>query len=205
MLTIRRDELENTVLDGLKTHLMQPDTYRAFVEEFTREYNARANAVEHERASLETTLTRVRADIKKLIDAIKAGVPGEALRDEMQTLESRRVEIESKLEETPVATPRLHPNLPAIYQDKITNMIDALNTPDTVTQANEAIRQLIEKIRLVPEDNTLKIELFGELAVLMSLGMGPNDKHPLANTEGVQVTLVAGAGFAQGHTITKWV
>ena len=133
MLTIRRDELEKAVLNGLKTHLMQPDAYRAFVEEFTREYNARANAVEHERASLATRLKKVKADIKKLIDAIKAGVPGEALRDEMQTLENQRAEIESKLEEAPVATPRLHPNLPSIYQGKITSLIDALNTPDTIT------------------------------------------------------------------------
>ena len=194
MLTFRRDELEKAVLTGLKTLLIQPDAFRAFVEEFTREYNARANAQEHERASLETKLTRVRADIKKLIDAIKAGVPGEALRDEMRTLERWRVEIESKLEDTPVATLRLHPNLPAIYQDKITSLIDALNTPNTVAKANEAIRQLIEKVRLVPERNTLNIELFGELAALISLGIGPNDKHPLANARGVQVTLVAGAG-----------
>ena len=126
----------------------------------------------------------MKADIKKLIDAIKAGVPGEALRDEMQTLENQRTEIESKLEEAPVATPRLHPNLPAIYQGKITCLIDALNTPDTFTQANEAIRQLLERIRLVPEGNTLNIELFGELAELISLGIGPNDKHPLADAEG---------------------
>ena len=195
MLTIRRDELEQAVLNGLKSHLMQPDAYRAFVEEFTREYNARANAVEHERESVETKLTKVKADIKKLIDAIKAGVPGEMLRDDIQTLANQRTEIESKLEEAPVATPRLHPNLPAIYQGKITSLKDALNTPDTITQANEAIRQLIEKVRLVPEGKTLNIELFGELAALLSLGIEPNNKHPLADAEGVQVTLVAGAGF----------
>ena len=122
-------------------------------------------------------------------------MPGEALRDEILALENQWTEIESRLEETPIATPRLHPNLPAIYQDKITNLIDALNTPDTITQVNEAIRQLIEKVRLVPENKTLNIELFGELAALISLGIGPNDKHPLANAEGVQLTLVAGAGF----------
>ena len=37
--------------------------------------------------------------------------------------------------------------------------------------------------------------LFGDLKALISLGIGPNEKHPLANAEGVQVTLVAGAGF----------
>ena len=57
------------------------------------------------------------------------------------------------------------------------------------------VRQLIEKVRLVPEGNTLNIELFGELAALLSLGIGPNDNYPLANAKGVQVTLVAGAGF----------
>ena len=72
----------------------------------------------------------------------------EALRDEMQTLENQRTEIEPKLEEAPVATPRLHPNLPAIYQGKITSLIDALNTPDTITQANETIRQLIGAKRI---------------------------------------------------------
>ena len=110
-----------------------------------------------------------------------------------------------KAEKAPVATPRLHPNLPAIYKDKIKSLIDALNTPDTITQANEAIRQLIEKVRLVPEGNTLNIELFGELGALMSLGVGPNEKHPLADAEGVQITLVAGARFTQDPTIKMWV
>ena len=143
--------------------------------------------------NLQKNLTKVRADIRKLIDAIKAVLPGEALRDEMQAPENQRTEFESKLDEAPVATARLHPNLPTIYQAKIRSVIDALNTPDTNTQANEAIRQLIEKVRLVLEGNTLNIELFAELAALISLGIGPKDKHPLADAEGVQVKLVAGA------------
>ena len=65
--------------------------------------------------NFQKNLTKVRADIRKLIDAIKAGVPREALRYEMQAPENQRTEIESKLEEEPVATARLHPNLPTIY------------------------------------------------------------------------------------------
>ena len=125
-----------------------------------------------------TKLTKVKTDIKKLIDAIKAGVRGKAVRDEMQTLENQRTKIESKLEEASVATPRLHPKLPANYPGKLESLIDVENTPDTITQANEAIRQLIEKVRPVPESNTLNIELFGELAARISLGIGPNDKQP---------------------------
>ena len=55
------------------------------------------------------------------------------------------------------------------------------------------------------KDNTLNIELFAELAALISLGIGPKDKHPLADAEGVQVKLVAGAGFAQDPTITTQI
>ena len=56
-----------------------------------------------------------------------------------------------------------------------------------------AIRQPTEKVRLVPEGKTFNIELFGELVALISLGIGPNNKHPLGNAEGRQMTLVAGA------------
>jgi len=72
---------------------------------------------------------------------------------------------------------------------------------DTITEANEAIRQLIETIRLVPFNGRLKIELFGELAALLNLGMAPKNEHPLDNSKGVQVTVVAGAGFVQDPTI----
>jgi hypothetical protein len=65
--------------------------------------------------NLQKKLTKVRAEIKRLINAIQAGVPREALRYEMQAPENQRTEIESKLEEEPVATARLHPNLPTIY------------------------------------------------------------------------------------------
>ena len=155
--------------------------------------------------NLQKNLTKVRADIRKLIDAIKAGLPGEALRDEMQAPENQQTEFDPKLDEAPVATARLHPNLPAIYQAKITCLIEALNTPDTIMQANEAIRQLIEKVRLVLKGNTFNIELFAELAALISLGIGPKNKHPLADAEGAQVKLVAGAGFAQDPTITTQI
>ena len=37
---------------------------------------------------------------------------------------------------------------------------------------------------MVPKGNTLDIELLGELAALISLGIGPKDKHPLADAEG---------------------
>jgi hypothetical protein len=60
------------------------------------------------------------------------------------------------------------------------------------------IRELIEEIRLVPEDGKLRAELYGELAALINLA----NEHPRSKGTGVQITLVAGARFAQERT--KW-
>jgi site-specific DNA recombinase len=40
-LNIRRDGLEKRVLDGLKGHLMDPELFAIFCEEFTRRMNER--------------------------------------------------------------------------------------------------------------------------------------------------------------------
>ena len=38
-INIRRDAIESIVLDGLKHRLMDPQLFRVFVKEFTREFN----------------------------------------------------------------------------------------------------------------------------------------------------------------------
>ena len=126
-----------------------------------------------------------------MIEAIKAGVPGAAVKDEMATLEAHRIDLLSQKEHTPAPMPRLHPNLAEVYRKKVANLAEALNEENTRADAAQAIQGLIEEVRLVPENGTLKIELFGQLAALISL----TNKKPRSNETGVQVTLVAGVGF----------
>ena len=76
-----------------------------------------------------------------------------------------------------------------IYYDKVARSTDALNEESNRAEAAEAIRALIEEVRLVPDDGNLRIELFGELAALISL----TNELPRSKETGVQVTLVAGA------------
>ena len=195
LLVIRGDTVEMLVLVGLKEHLMQPAAYQAFVDEFTHEYNAKANHSEALKVKLKADLQRTKSEIQKLIEAIKAGVPGEALKNEMQSLQDRQKKIEEDLSVAPLPAPRLHPNLATIYKEKIANLVQALNNPNTLIEANTAIRQLIERVQLIPVNGELKIELYGELAALLKLGTEPKDEHPQAESKGVQITLVAGVGF----------
>ena len=188
-LSIRRDVIEGSVLDGLKDHLMHPDCVKEFVTEFHKEMNRLAATQDTERERLTRDLVKTGNDIKKLIEAIKEGVPGSAIKDEMKTLEDRRQELTYALEHAPASLPRLHPNLAQIYHNKVARLTAALNEESNRAEAAEAIRALIEEVRLVPDDGNLRIELFGELAALINL----TNEHPRSKETGVQVTLVAGA------------
>ncbi len=85
--------------------------------------------------------------------------------------------------------PRLHPNIAEMYRQKVDNLAEALNEERTCVERAECIRELIEAIRLVPENGKLKIELYGELAALLNLA----NEHPRSKGTGVQITLVGGA------------
>ena len=109
----------------------------------------------------------------------------------MKALEARRSDLVDQLKGAPPAVPRLHPNVAAVYREKIAKLREALNAEDTRTEAAEMIRGLIEDVRLVPEEGRLRIELSGELAALISLA----NQHPRSSGTRVPVTLVAGVGF----------
>ena len=199
-LTIRRDVIEVSVLDGLKDQLMHPDCVKEFITEFHKEMNRLAATQDTDRTRLIRDLEKTDREVKKLIQAIKDGVPGAALKDEMQCLEDRRQELTHSLEHAPASLPRLHPNLAQIYHDKVAKLTDSLNDESSRAEAAEAIRDLVEEVRLVPDNGNLKIELFGELAALIGL----TNKHPRSKETGVQVTPVAGARKHLYRTRVKW-
>jgi site-specific DNA recombinase len=205
LLTIRRDVVEPAVLDGLKHHLMQPEAYEAFIAEFNREMNRLAASEDQTRDRLKSDLTKIARDTNRLIESIKAGVPGEVVKDEIAKLAADKISLQAQLDAVPAPKPRLHPNLAAVYRDKVANLIEALNNQSTLPEATEAVRALIDAVRLVPENGVLKIELYGELAALLALGQNQQSKykHPQINNQGVQVTLVAGARYHLYRTSFK--
>jgi site-specific DNA recombinase len=190
-LAVRRDKLEATVLDGLKDQLMHPELVTAFVHEFHREINRQRSAQDGHRNRAARDLEKTEREIDRLIEAIKVGVSGSAVKTEMTALEDRRIELLARLEAAPPSMPRLHPNLADLYRQKVADLAEALNGEDTRLEAAECIRALIEEIRLVPEHRNLRIELYGELSALLTLA----NEHPRSRETGVQITMVAGTGF----------
>jgi site-specific DNA recombinase len=90
---------------------MHPEMATSFIEEFHKELN-RQRAEQHglrDRTARE--LEKAEREIRRVIEAIKARVPGAAVKEEMASLEARRIELPERFEAAPRPMPRLHPNV----------------------------------------------------------------------------------------------
>jgi site-specific DNA recombinase len=199
-LNIRRDALEASVLSGLRTHLMEPELFKEFCDEFTREVNRlrieRSADIIGQRKELE----RVQRDLDRAIQAILDGVPGVQLKDKIGGLEARKVELTELLANAEEPPPLLHPNMAEIFRQRIATLYESLQNEDGKAEAAEVFRTLIDQVTLVPAEAELAIVLRGDLAAI--LRFAANKKNPAVLSEaGVfgallsQESLVAGRGF----------
>ena len=122
------------------------------------------------------------------------GVPAAEVKDEMIANAARREELKAKLAAADAPPPLLHPEMARLYRQKVTALAQALEHPETRTEASEALRDLIAAIVLTRNQDELQIELKGNLAAM--LGAAQNAKRsPETGDLSLQVVMVAGAGF----------
>jgi hypothetical protein len=182
--------LEESVLAGLRTHLLHPELLQEFAAEYHRELNRQNAARNAARERQEAELAKVNRQIRAIIEAIKEGLRTPGMKDELISLEERKATLERELAEAPAPAPVLHPAMAEVYRQKVANLVQELNRPELRAEATQALRSLIEEIRLVPENGKLEIEIRGDLAGILALEH--KSKHPTAVGDGVQITLVAG-------------
>jgi site-specific DNA recombinase len=168
-IAIRKDMLEASVLSGLKTHLMHLDLVKEFAAEYHRELGRLNASLEQAHAVKTEEAARVDRQIRALVEAIKDGMRTPAMKQEPLALEAQKAELAAVLEHAPAPAPRIHPKLAEIYRTKVANLQAELNRPELRAEASEAIRSLIEEIRVVPQGDRLEIELAGDLAGILAV------------------------------------
>jgi hypothetical protein len=126
----------------------------------------------------------------RLIQAIKDGVPGLSIKDELLTLEARKADLRTRLD-APEMPELLHPRMADVYCEKVGSLCLALESEESRTGAEEAIRALIDAILLEPEGDQLRITLKGDLAGMQSEAR--DTRSPETGDLLVPVQLVAGA------------
>src|SRR4029450_2202408 len=84
--------------------------------------------------------------------------------------------------------PLLHPEMAGLYRQKVTALAQALEHPETRTEASEALRGLIYAIVLTPNQGQLQIELKGNLAAMLRAAQNAK-RSPEAGDLSLQVLM----------------
>jgi hypothetical protein len=174
------------VLTALQTRFFESAHFQTFCEEFT----AAVNEARMEARAAATLASRERANIdhgiSKLIQAIKDGVPGAEVRDEMIALQARKAELEKQRTLASDVPPLLHPHMADVWRAEIIELRDALTEDRCDPEARQAVRNMVEEIRLTPRDGVLAVDVKGNLAAMLAAA-SPNEDWQR------QTALVAGA------------
>jgi DNA invertase Pin-like site-specific DNA recombinase len=171
-VNIRRDALEASVLNGLRKHLMEPELFREFCTEFTKEVNRLRMERGADLTAMRDELPRIDRELSRLLAALKAGGPIQAIVNDMKRLEARKAELTEKLANADETPPLLHPNMAALYAQRIAELTENLRHEDSRAQAAEILRSLVDQVTLVPEEGELAIVLRGDLGAILRFAAG---------------------------------
>ena len=110
----------------------------------------------------------------------------------MKANAARREELKAKVAAADEPPPLLHPGMADLYRQKVTALAEALEHPETRTEASEALRGLIDAVVLTPNQGELRIELKGNLAAMLGATV-QTKRSPETGDLSLQVVMVAGA------------
>jgi site-specific DNA recombinase len=115
---IKRQDVEARVLRAMRERFFEPAAFAAFCEGFSAEMELQRREHLKRRAGARRELETVEREIRKIIDAIKAGVPLLSIKDELEALETRKAALKIASAETPV--PALHLHMAEVFRQKTT-------------------------------------------------------------------------------------
>ncbi|PVA07470.1 resolvase, partial [Thalassorhabdomicrobium marinisediminis] len=179
--TIKRLDLEERVLSGLRERLMTSEMISTFVETYQAESRKERRAAQAARDKAEQDLAQITREIDNIVEAIAQGMFQASMKDKMDALEARKAELEATIAAHPEEdTVLLHPGLADQFRRKVEDLVSSLNDPALKTEAGDLLRSLIDKIILTPDPdapNGHRVALQGELAGILSFcenGMSTN-------------------------------
>ena len=200
-LTISRHEVEERVLSALQDKLMRKDFFEEFCREFAKEMNRLRMEQRAGLSGAKRELERVKRDIQKVIEAIKAGFALPELKVEMDALQARKEALLARLSTAEEPAPLLHPTMADLYRSKVEELASALQREDSRLEASEMLRGLIDSIVLTPEKGQLRIDLRGNLAAMLTAAQ-KTKRSPETGDLLMPVQMVAGA--RNQHYLQLW-
>ncbi len=196
-MNIRRDALEERVLNALRHNLMKPELFQEFCDEFTREMNKLRMEGRASIDAAEAEIKKIDRELDKLMKLIMASGSDDAptrMMKQMKDLEVRQKQLQAQVAEAEEPPPLLHPNMAHHYRTQVEELYAALQEDCEARRmsAADVLRSLVKEIVLTPdaESGELQIEVHGDLAGILTIAL--ERKKPADGAGGSQVEMVAG-------------
>lgn len=151
---IKRQDVEARVLRAMRERFFEPGAFAEFCRGFADEMETRRKERLAQMTATRRELASVEREIRKVIDAIKRGVPGDAVKDEMTALHNRKLALSAALVEPPA--PAMHPNMADVFRRKTETLTAGLEHDDQRDAARQALRGFLQKIVILPGDGLLQ-------------------------------------------------
>ena len=152
---ITRQEVEARVLRAIRERLFEPGAFAAFCDGFAAEMEADRKERLAQCATARRELANVERNIKKVIESIKQGVPGDMLKDEATALQNRKLALQAALADPPA--PALHPDMATLFRLKVTTLAAGLEKDEFRDEARETLRGFLDHIVIPPGDGLLRV------------------------------------------------
>jgi site-specific DNA recombinase len=172
-MNIRRDRLEEPVLNALRHHLMEPALFKEFCNEFTREMNRLRMEGRASIDAAKTEVKKINRELDTLLNLILKGGAAERINEKMVNLERRKKEPEAFFADAEEPPPLLHPEMANFYRVQVAELYEALQEEAEAKRlkAGEILRSLVKEISLIPENGELEIAVRGDLAGILSVSL----------------------------------
>lgn len=186
--------IEDVVLSGLRSHLVDPRAIRHFLKTYHDERKRLAGAAESIRPNLARQLADTTRRLARLTDAmLDSDAPVCEFTGKIADLGREKQRLASELERLaePVKVVALHPAATAHYLKVVDDLAGAIRARDGSSDMASAIRELIESVlvhRTEPGE-PIRLKVNGRLAALIGA-----PAFPQGSLSGVK--MVAGEGHA---------
>lgn len=193
--TISRQEIEARVLTGLKERLLEPSLIAEFVKGIQDELEEQRRTRRTGEAQRARKLGEIERKISGLMRAIEDGLYEPSMKERLKALQAEKADLAATNESASSEDLKIltHPNISEIYRRKVEALESVLTGPNA-SHAMDLIRSMIERIVLHPEGarKALKIELFGELANILSACESAKTENAPSSKASGRLSVVAG-------------
>lgn len=153
---LRREQLEEAVLDGLVDRLARPNVVQWFIPEYERERRVALVETDDRYGRAVSRLSQVDREIENLIKQVKSGASGYAaklLNENLESLGAEKDRLSREVRAGPPTSAKIESpdDLTWRLQDLLANLREALNGDERdAARARDIVRGLITRIIVTP-------------------------------------------------------